>query len=131
MAERISTHDTYDSENAMTIRLSNNEMFEVSPHNTALFEFTGAAASRNHIFFYVSTDSGNLEPVYLFRTFDPKTYDDIRQQILDDPEYEVAVSDEIAPCEERAYQRQVDLQVEEWRRNIPNTAIDFLIKTSR
>ena len=130
MSEYFPTSDTDDSENLLTIELSNTESFVMSPHNTALFEFTGQAASRDHVFFYTSTDAGDLAAVYLFRTFDPDTYGLIRQRILTDPAYETMRSDEVDPCEERAYQQQVDREVDAWRRSIPDTAIELLITTA-
>ena len=130
MSEHFPTHDTFDSENALTIELSNDESFEMSPHNTALFEFTDDAASRNHIFFFTSTDEGNLESVYLFRTFDPETYDSIRKKIMSDTDYEITLATEVDPCEERAYQAQIDQHVAAWRSQFPDTVMDFIIDTS-
>lgn len=131
MSEFLPSYETADNEKSSTIELTGGQSFEMSPHNTGLFEFSGEAASRNHVFFFASTDEGNLESVYLFQTLDPENYDDIRQKIMANTDYEITLATEVDPCEERAYQQQVDLGVETWRRDMPDTVTDFLITTAR
>lgn len=119
-----------DDLSKLTIELSSGELIEVAPHNTALFQFTGEAASRDHIFFYAATNDYDIESARLFKTFDTDTYDYVRQHILFDTEYETTLSDEVPQSDENAYQQQVDSHVESWRNKIPDTVMDFLITTA-
>ena len=120
----------HDDLSKLTIELSSGALIEMSPHNTSLFQFTGEAASRDHIFFYAATDDGDIESARLFKAFDPDTYNDLRQHILFDTEYEASLSDEVPQNDENAYQQQVDSHVESWRKKIPDTFLDFLITTA-
>lgn len=102
----------------------------VSPHNTALFEFTGESASRNHIFLYTATDEGDIQSAYLFRTFDPETYETVRQHIATGQDYEVTLDYKPSAHDEQVYQQEIDYHVESWRNKIPDTVMDFLITTA-
>ena len=129
MSEHMASNH-HDDLSKLTIELSSGELIEVAPHNTALFQFTGEAASRDHVFFYTATNNGDIESARLFKTFDPNTYDDLRRHILFDVEYEASLSDEVPQGDEKAYQQEVNSHVESWRKKIPNTVIDFLITTA-
>ena len=120
----------HDELSKLTLELSSGALIEVSPHNTSLFQFTGEAASRDHIFFYAANDDGDIESARLFKAFDPDTYDDMRQHILFDTEYEASLSDEVPEGDEKAYQQEVNSHVESWRNKIPDTVLDFLITTA-
>lgn len=124
------TQDSSDTPGEVTLELTKGQSINVAPHNTQLVEFTGSNSSRNHFYFYTVTDQIEVQDFYLFQTIDPESYADMRQHVMFNLAYKVALSDVVDQSEEDAYQQQINARVAAWSELIPDYAIDLLIATS-